>query len=125
MLFAQVIGKLGGGCRFARTLQANQHNHVRRLTSQVKLILALAAAQHLNQLFIDDLKHLLRRRETAQHFRANSLRLHPLDELTHQLQADIRLQQRQPDFAHRLIDICLGQLALPTQIGKNTLKSLR
>ena len=122
LLLAQVVGKLGRHGGFTRTLQTHQHNHIRRGAAQVKLILALAT-KHLNQLVVDNGEHLLRRREAAQHIRANGPGLDTLNELPHQLQADIRLQHRQPHLAHGLLDIGFGQLALPTKISKNTFQT--
>src|SRR5712691_8917208 len=45
-LLAQVVGQLGRGSRFTRTLQANQHDNCRRCATQVELVLSLGSSQH-------------------------------------------------------------------------------
>src|SRR5437660_11140526 len=91
-LLAQVVGQLGRGSCFTRTLQANQHDNCRRCATQVELVLSLGSSQHFYQFFIDDSQDLLCWREAAQYISSDSLLPDSLDILATHLSAYSNLQ---------------------------------
>ena len=58
-----------------------------------------------------DLDHLLAGGEAVKHLGAHRPLLDAGDEVLHDREVDVRLEQRQPDLAHRLVDVVLGQPA--------------
>ena len=75
----------------------------------------LAAAEHLDEVVVDDLDDHLARRDRAQHLLPDRLLAHPADEIAHDRQRDIGFEQRDADLAQRRADIVLGQRAAPAQ----------
>ena len=112
-LLSQVLGQLTGQGGFTSTLQAGEHDHSRRVLSQVQA--AGLATQDLNELLIDDLDYLLRRVERLRDFRAAGAFLDALDKATDDGQRYVGFQQREADLASSGIDISLGQFALTAQ----------
>ena len=98
-LLAQVQRELAGGGRLARALQAGEQDD-RELPEREA---GLALAHQLRQLVVDDLHDLLAGGQALE-----GTRQPPLtdggDEVAHHREVDIRLEQRQPDLAHRTRD---------------------
>ena len=46
------------------------------------------------------------------------------DELAHDLEVDVGLEQSQTDLTHGLVDIGLAQLAVATQLAKGALQPI-
>ena len=86
--------------------------------------LGVAAAHERGQLFVDDLHHLLPGREALQDLRPQSALLHVRDELAHDLEVDVGLEQRETDLAHGLVDIGLAQLAVAAQLAERALQPI-
>ena len=105
---AQVEGQLGCRGRLARTLQAYEHDHVGRRPRQIQ---ASRLAQGGDQLLVDDLDHLLGRREALHHLGADTPLADALDKVLDDLKVDVGFQQRQPDLAQGGVNVRLGQLA--------------
>ncbi len=63
--------QFAGGGGLARALQADDQEDAGRLVGEAQL--GFVAAQDLDQLFVDDLDDLLRRRKRGEHFLAHGL----------------------------------------------------
>ena len=91
--------------RFARALQADQHDDRRRRVGELQT--RLRAAEQFDQFVVDDLDDRLRRRERRQDVGADRLLLIAL---TNSLAADKRnvgLKQRDAHFAQHFVDVTL------------------
>jgi len=64
---------------------------------------------------VDDLHDLLAGGEALQHVGAEGALLHRRDELAHDAEVDVGLEQRQADLAHRPVDVVLAQPALAAE----------
>ena len=71
---------------------------------------------------MDDLHDLLPGRQALDHVLAERPRLHPVDELLHDLEVDVGLEQRETDLAHRLRDRLLVQATLLAQVAERGLE---
>ena len=71
---------------------------------------------------MDDLHDLLARRQAPRHVGAERARLDPGDEVAHDLEVDVGLEQRQADLAHRLRDRVLVELAAPPEVAEGRLQ---
>ena len=76
----------------------------------------------LDQFVADDLHHLLGRRQRGHDLLAHRLLADVVDQVLDDLEVDVGLQQRQADLAQRLVDVLLGQLALPAEILERALQ---
>ena len=106
----QTQRQLGRGRGLARALQAGHQDHGRRRGVQVDRR-RLVAAQHLDQTVIDDLDDLIGRLDRADDLFARGLLGGEGDEVLDDGQGDVGLEQGHAHFAHRRIDIRLGQHA--------------
>jgi hypothetical protein len=111
----QPAGQLGAAGGLARALQAG-HQHHRGQPGRVLQAGRVAAAEQGDHLVADDAQHRLVRGEALQHLLADRALAHPLQELLHHLEVDVRLQQRQPDLAQRLVHV-LGRERTPPPEG--------
>ena len=109
----QVAGELGDRRRLAGALQADDHDHHRRRRREVEL--DGAVAHQLGQLGADDLDEVLLGRQAAEHLLAERLAAHALGEVARDLEVDVGLEQRQAHLAHGVLDVALGDLAVPAQ----------
>ena len=109
----QVSGELRDGGRLAGSLQADQHHDHGGRRRQVEL--GGAVAHQVGELGADDLDEVLLRREAAEHLGAERLLAHPLGEVAHHLEVNVRLQQREANLAHGVLDVALGDLAVPAK----------
>src|SRR5699024_11411122 len=100
------------------TLDAGEHDDRRRGRGQGHA--AGLAAEDLDEFLVDDLDHLLRRVERLGDLDAGRTLLDAFDESAHDGQGDIRLQQREADFAGGGVDVRLGQFALAAEPGEGT-----
>ena len=80
-------------------------------------------AQGVDQLFVDDLDHLLGGIERPGDFCPDCPFFHPADERLDHRVMHIGFQQRHPDIAHGGIDIFLRKLAVPAKFGKYCVQS--
>ena len=103
----QAFGDLGRGRRLARALQADQHDrHGRR---RVQIDRLQFRAQRLDQQIVDDLDHHLAGLDRLDDGRANRLGAGSVDKRAHNLERDVRLEQRATHFAHGGVDVFLGE----------------
>ncbi len=101
--------------RLARALQPGHQDHRRRLRRKLEARRVLA--QQLDQLIAHDLDDLLGGRERGQHFGADGLGADVLDQLAHDVQVDVGLEQRHANLAQRLGDVFFGERALAAQMS--------
>ena len=115
---AQGQCQLGGCGRLARALEANEHDHVGRRSGTVQ---AGRLAQGIDQLFVNDLDHLLGRRQAFHYLGANASFPDAPDKVLDDLKVHVSFQQRQPDLAQGSIDILLAQLAPVGEVAEYAL----
>ena len=109
----EALGDLGGGRRLARALQADQHDRDRRRGVEVDRL--GFAAERLDQRVVDDLDHHLAGLDRLDDRRADRLGAGAVDERAHDLERDVRLEQRAAHLAHRGVDVLLGEGAAAGQ----------
>ena len=119
-LRAQHAGQFAGGGGLARTLQANQHQHIGMLAGQVE---ALGHSQGGDQLFVDDFNDLLRRIQGFRDFQPNRAFAHPGNEVFDHGVVDIGFQQRQAHLAHCHINIRRREFAPAAQLRENIVQA--
>ncbi len=63
-----------------------------------------------------DADQRLSRRQRANHLLAQRPLAHARDEVLDDGQGDVGLEQREPDFAQRVLDVLVGEPRLPAQL---------
>ena len=101
--------ELRRGGRLARALQADEHEHGRRM--RLVLDLALLTAEQRDQLLVDDLHDLLPGRQRFEHVTADRALADPVDERAGDAEVDVGLEQRHAHLAQADLDVLLGQAA--------------
>ena len=119
---AQQQSELGGGGGLARALQAGEQDHGRRPAGEREP--GIARAHQRRQLLLDDLHDLLAWRQALGHVRAERPLAHARDEVLHDLEVDVGLEQREPDLAHRARDRLLVQASLLAQVAEGALEAV-
>ena len=114
---AQTLGDLGGGGGLARALQADHHDCDGRRGVEIDGI--GGGAERLDQHIVDDLDDHLTGRDRLDHIRADGAAAHLVDEGTHDIEGDVRLQQGAPDLAERHVDVRLAQGAAAPELVEN------
>ena len=109
----------GGGC-LARALQAGHQDYGGRLRGKFEA--RGVASERLHQLVAHDLDDLLGGRERSHHFLAERLLANVVNQFFDDFEVDIGFQQRQPNFAQRLLDVLFRQAALATQVLEGALQ---
>ena len=84
-----------------------------------------AGAHQRGQLVVDDLHDLLAGREALQDVLADRALADARDEIPHDLEVDVGLEQREPDLAHRARDRLLVEHAATAQVAERMLKLVR
>ena len=118
-LLAQQQRELGGGGRLARALEAGEQDHRRRAAERET---GVAGAHERSQLLVHDLHDLLARRQALQDVLPGRALAHLRDEVLHDLEVDVGLEQREADLAHRLRDRVLVEAALAAQVAEGVLE---
>ena len=108
-LFLEQPRELGGGGGLARALQADQHDDGGRMRRHRQAM--RRAAQQGHQLVVDDLHHLLPRRQRLEDVLADGLFADALDEGLDDLEVDVGFEEGDPHFAEGLLDVLLRQPA--------------
>ena len=121
LALAQPQTELGGGGGLARTLQTDHENRYRRVGGQVDG--HTGAAQHLDQMVVDDLDDHLAGRDAFQHVLAHGLIAHGSQEILDHRQGDVGFEQRHAHFAQRRIHVALAQGAAPRQLVEHRAKA--
>ena len=86
--------------------------------------LRIAAAHERGQLLVDDAHDLLPGREALRHVRAERALAHARDELLHDLEVDVRLEQREADLAHGAGDRVLVEPAPAADVVQRGLEAV-
>ena len=102
------------GRGLARALQADHQDHDRR--DGVEVEVGDGAAQHLDQVIVDDLDDHLARRDRADDVGADRLGPHLVDELADDGQGDVGLEQGRAHLAQGGVDIGFGERTAPAQL---------
>ena len=113
----QAFGDLGRCRRLARALQADQHD--RHGSRGVQIDRLRFRAQRLDQRIVDDLDHHLAGLDRLDDRSADRLGARPVDERAHDLERDVRLEQRATHFAHGGVDVFLGEGAAAGEFIQN------
>src|SRR6266478_8341665 len=108
--------------RFARTLQANDHDFDRRPDLQIDL--ARGSTHRVLQLGRHESDQMLFGCERAEHVLAECLAPHVLDEIANDLDIDVSFEQGETDFAERILDIALGDSALALELFEDAFEAI-
>jgi hypothetical protein len=122
VLLAQVAGELRAGRRLARALEPGHQDHGRPRLRRDEV--AAAPAHQRGELVADDLHDLLAGVERLEDVLPERALLDRSGELLDDLEVHVRLEQRQPHLAHRLVDVVLGQLAARADVAESGLKPI-
>jgi hypothetical protein len=120
VLLAQVPGELAGGGGLARALEAGHQDHRRLLAREDEV--APRSAHQLRELVVDELHHLLAGVERVEDVGPERALLDGCRELLDDLEVDVGLEQREPDLAHGLVDVVLGELAARADVAEGGLE---
>ena len=71
-----------------------------------------------DQLLVDDLDHLLTRRQAVEHVGADGLLADARDEVLDDLEVDVGLEQGQADLAHGGVDVGFADPAAAGQVAE-------
>src|SRR6266567_970329 len=71
---------------------------------------------------MDDLDHLLRRRERGHHFLSDGLFLDAVNQLLDHFEVDVRLKQRHADLFQRFLNVFRRERALSAQVLERSLQ---
>jgi hypothetical protein len=108
-------------------MQPGQEDHRGRTVCEHQV--ACRPAQEAHQLLVDDLYHLLARRQVLHHLLADRRGADTVHKRLDDFEVDVGLQQRQAHFAQGGIDVRLGQHAAARQpfddLLEAALKSLK
>ncbi len=108
------------GCRrLPRALQAGEEDHGGRAAESEPRV---PRAHERGELLVDDLHHLLPRREAPQDVLSERAFLDRGSEVTRDLEVHVRLEEREPDLAHRLRDGVLVEATAPTETAERGLE---
>ena len=121
-LLRQPLPELGRRRRLARALQAQQHDDARRLARRLQP--ALGVAEQRQHLVAHDAHDLLIGRQAAEHFLVDGPIAHAIDERLDDLEVDVRLEQRHPDFPERQLDGLFGKPAPSADVAENVLQPI-
>ena len=97
----------------AGTLQSGHEHDRGRLRGELHA--RRVFAQNLDQFVAQDLDDLFAGRERGHHFLADSLGANLVDELLDDLEVDVGFEQREANFAQRLVNVLLGERGLPAE----------
>jgi hypothetical protein len=98
---------LGRSGRLARALQAHHQDDDRRDGIEVEV--GHGAAQHLDQVIVDDLDDHLARRDRADDVCADCLGADGVDEFAHDGQRHVGFEERGANFTQGRVDVGLGE----------------
>ena len=117
------VPDLGRGGGLAGALQAHHHDGDGRLGGKVDGI--GVGAQHRHQLVVHDLDDHLARRDRFDHVLADSLGLHLLGEVAHDLERHVGFQQGAAHLAHGFADVAVGERAAAGELVEDAREAVR
>ena len=109
------VAELAGQRGLTGTLKAGEHDDRRRVLCEVQRTID-PLAEHVGELLVDDLHHLLGGVERVGHLGAQCTLTHLAGEGTHHVERHVGVEQRAADFTDRTVDIRLGKLALALEM---------
>ena len=115
-------GELGGGRGLAGALEAGEHDDRWGLRGGGKP--DGLAAEHPDELLVDDLDHLLAGGERLEHLLAKGLGFHVLKEGAHRREGHVRLEEGHPDLPQRLVDLLLGQPPARAELAEDVVEAV-
>ncbi len=101
-------------------MQADQHDHHRRCSFEIKL--AVLSAQQLHQFIANDFDELLLRRQTLQDFLAEGLGFDRVEKSFDDFDMNIGFEQRQTHFTERVVNVFFTDFALTSKFLKGQFK---
>ena len=104
-------------------MQTDHDDHNRRFGIKIEARRFLSA-QHLDQLVMNDLDHLLARGDRTQNVLTNGLFSDSVDETARDRQSDIGFQQSNADFAHRIANVLFLKSAPAFELVKDAAKAV-
>ena len=122
VLLTQVAGELGAGRGLTRALEPGHQHDGGRLAGEGDV--ASGAAHQRRELLAYQLDHLLPRVERLEDLGPERPLLDLRRERLDDLEVHVGLEQREPDLAHRLRDVVLGQLAARADVRQRRLKPI-
>ena len=122
-LLFQTQRELAGLRRLTRALQTDQHDDRRRRVGELQA--RLRAAEQLDQLVVDDLDDRLRRRQRFEDVCADRLLFDASDERLGARKRDVGLEQRDANFAQRLVDVAFAETARGRSAARKSRLSAR
>ena len=111
----QPIAQLAGERRLTGALKACEHDDRRRILREVQRTIH-AGAEHVSELFVDDLHDLLRRIQRLRNLSAERTLADTAGKGTHHVERHIGVEQRAANLTDRTVDIGLGKLAFALQM---------
>ena len=121
-LLCQPAPELSRRRRLARTLKPEQQDDARPRRRRRQA--SRAVAKERQHLVAHDAHDLLRRREALQNLLIDRLVADAIDERLDDLEVDVRLEERHPDFTERGLDRLLGEANLAAQRPENPLQAV-
>ena len=118
---AQQETELRGRGRLPRALEAGEQDDGRRASREREP--RVARAHQRGQLVMDDLHDLLAGCNALEDVLAERALAHTPDEALHDLEVDVRLEEREPHLAHRARDRLFVEPALLAQVAERALES--
>ncbi len=110
LLFAQILRELAGRRGLAGALQTGHQDHRRRQDGKIERDVGLA--HEAREFAMHHPDQGLPGRKAADHLLAHRLVLHRRDEVLHDRQRDVGLEQRHAHLAQRLLHVGFGQARL-------------
>ena len=120
-LLDDVAGELGRARGLARALEAD-HRHDGRVAGQVED--AVACAEEVDELVVDDLDDLLTGGEAVEDVAADRLLADARHEVLDDLEVDVGFEQGEPDLAHSRVHVGLADPAAAGQVAERRSQSL-
>ncbi len=121
-LFRQALGELAGRGRLTGALQTSHHDNGRRAVD-AQAGIGLFAAEHLDKAVINNLDDLLTGLDRTNDFLAHRAGAHAVDEILHDRQGDVRLEQGDPNLAQGRVHVLFGQCTATGQAVENSSKA--
>jgi len=122
-VFRQVFGQLDGRRRLSASLES--HHHDRRRYAAAEPDLASRPAHELGKPVMDDLDHLLARRDALQDLLADGPHADILDKVLDDLEMNVRLEKRHADIPEGGGDVLLVQPASALELLEDGVEFFR
>src|SRR5262249_9404885 len=115
--------QLRRGRGLARSLKAREEDHPRAVRRELRPRL-LRASEEAHELVVDDLDDLLPGRDALEEVRAHRAFFDRAQELAHDGQVDVCLEENAADLPQRLADVLFIQPSTPDELSKDAGKAV-